>query len=292
MVSVPRDALIRKIRSGELARVVASHSPLSALLAQEAGFDAVFLSGFEISALNGLPDMSFTTMTQHLDILRAIVHRTAIPVIADMDTGYGNAVNVIYATKLYEDAGASAIMLEDKTFPKVTSLVADGRQELLRKEEFQGKIEAAASARASADLLIIARTEALIAGAGEEEALERGLAYEEAGADLVMVHSKQRSPAEIVSFVRSWKGKVPLVIVPTAYPELDEGQIVALGKIGMVIYANQAIRAAARAMRSVFRTIREDGGIHRLGDDLLSVEDVFALQNMDQTKRQERTFLR
>ncbi len=153
-----------KMAATGLVHVMASHSPLSALLAQEAGFDAVWASGFELSALFGLPDASLISMTQHLDMVRAMAQRCSLPIVADIDTGFGNAVNVLHAVEQYERAGAAAVVIEDKTFPKVTSLVADGRQELLRAHEFQGKIAAAIATRKDPDFLVIARTEALIAG--------------------------------------------------------------------------------------------------------------------------------
>jgi phosphoenolpyruvate phosphomutase len=117
----------------------------------------------------------------------------------------------------------------------VTSLVADGRQELVRPEEFQGKIEAARAARSDESFLIIGRTEALIAGLGEAEALRRAAAYEEAGADMILVHSKQRTPDEVESFVRAWTGRAPIVLVPTAYPDMNAQRIRRLGKVAMVI---------------------------------------------------------
>src|SRR5262249_9817577 len=146
-----------------LLQAMAAHSPLSAMLVEEAGFDAIWASGFELSALFGLPDMSLTTMTQHLEMVRAMSDRTSIPIIADIDTGFGNAIKTIHAVRLYEKAGAQAVVIEDKVFPKVTSLVAGGRQELLRKEEFEGKIAAAIAARTGPGFHVIARTEALIA---------------------------------------------------------------------------------------------------------------------------------
>jgi phosphonopyruvate hydrolase len=163
---------------------------------------------------------------------------------------FGNAVNVSYVIPQYEAAGASAIVMEDKTFPKDTSLRADGRQELVRIEEFQGKIEAACAARRDPDFLIIARVEALIAGLGQEEALKRGLAYEQAGADAILIHSKQATPDQILSFVEAWTGKVPLVLVPTAYPQLTEADIAQLGKVGVVIYGNHAISCGRRGHAS------------------------------------------
>lgn len=192
----------------------------------------------------------------------------------------------------YERAGAAAIVIEDKTFPKVTSLAADGRQVLVRVEEFQGKLEAACATRADPDLLVIARTEALIAGSGQDEALRRARAYEEAGADIILVHSKQKSPDEVEAFVRAWDGRLPLVLVPTAYPELTVERIQALGKVGLVIWGNHAIRASITAMRDVFARILADGGIQAVHNEIVAVEEVFRLQRMDQVRADEGRFVR
>lgn len=275
-----------------LARIMAAHSPLSAMLVEEAGFDGIWASGFEFSALQGLPDVSLVSMAEHLNAVRAIADSTSVPIIADVDTGYGNAINVLHTVRSYEKAGASGVVIEDKTFPKVTSLVAGGRQELLRIEEFQGKIEAAIEARVSEDFLIIARDEALIAGLGEEVALERAKKYEEAGADLILIHSKQKEPDEIESFVHSWTGQIPLVIVPTAYPQMTEKRAKDLEKIGMLIYGNHAIRASVTAMQKVFAEIIADGGIQNVNNDIVPVSEIFRLQKMDQVKANEKRFLR
>lgn len=283
--------LKQTIIANGLAHVMAAHSPLSARLVEEAGFDGIWASGFELSALYGLADVSMISMTQHLDMVRAMGEQSSLPIIADIDTGFGNAINVIYAIQQYERAGAAAVVIEDKTFPKVTSLVADGRQDLLRLEEFQGKIRAAVATRSNPDFLIIARTEALIAGLGEEEALKRAAAYEAAGADMILIHSKQKTPDEVESFVRNWNGKVPIVIVPTAYPEMNEERIKALGKIAIVIYGNHAIRASVTAMQDVFVRILKDRGIHAVNNDIVSVEEIFRLQKMDQVKTNEKLFL-
>jgi len=281
-----------KMASAGLVRIMATHSPLSARLAEEAGFDGLWASGFELSALYGLADVSLISMTQHLDMVRAIAEQSRLPLVADLDTGFRNAINVIHAVEQYQHAGAAAVVIEDKTFPKVTSLAADARQELLRIEEIQGKIEAAVAARRDPDFLIVARTETLIAGLGETEALTRAAAYADAGADMILVHSKQKTPDEIESFVKAWTGKLPIAIVPTAYPQLNEARIRALGKIGMVIYGNHAIRAAVTAMQNVFGRIVADGGIHAVDKDLVPVDEIFRLQRMDQIKSAERKFLR
>ncbi len=275
-----------------LVEAMAAHSPLSAMLAAEAGFDAIWASGFELSALYGVPDVSIVSMTQHLDMTRAMVDRAGLPVVADIDTGFGNAINVLYAIEQYERAGVAAIVMEDKSFPKVTSLIAGGRQDMVRIEEFQGKIEAARAARRDKDLVLVARTEALIAGLGQDEALTRARAYEAAGADLILVHSKQKTPDEIEAFVRAWDGKVPLALVPTAYPQMTVARVRELARVGLLIWGNHAIRAAVGAMRQTFARIRRDGGIHGVEDDIASVDDVFELQGMGKVKDDEKRFLR
>jgi len=286
------NALRERLAAGGLVTAMAAHNPLSARLAEEAGFDALWASGFELSAAYGVPDASLLSFTTHLDMTRAMIEQTGIPLIADLDTGYGNAINAGHVVGAYARAGAAAVVIEDKTFPKDTSLLPGARQELVRIEEFQGKIDAARDAGAASGLVVIARTEALIADLGIEEALRRGIAYAEAGADLLLIHSKRKTPDEIVAFTGRWPGRVPLVIVPTAYPDLTEAKIRALGKIAIVIYANHAVRAAVGAMREVFAAIRRDGGIHQVDKRIASVEDIFELQRVAAMKEAEKKYLR
>ena len=284
---------LRKVMAEKgLVEAMAAHSPLSAMLAAEAGFDAIWASGFELSALYGVPDVSIVSMTQHLDMTRAMVDRAGLPVVADIDTGFGNAINVLYAVEQYERAGVGAIVMEDKSFSKVTSLIAGGRQDMVRIEEFQGKIEAARSARRDPDLVIVARTEALIAGLGQDEALKRARAYEAAGADLILVHSKQKTPDEIEAFIKAWDGKVPIALVPTAYPQMTVARVRELRKVGLLIWGNHAIRAAVGAMRATFAQIRRDGGIHGVEAGIATVDQVFDLQGMGTVKENEKRFLR
>jgi len=285
-------ALRAALSNGRLFTAMSAHNPLAAKLSEEAGFDGIWGSGFELSASYALPDASILSMATHLEMMRAIASVVSIPLIADIDTGFGNAVTVGYIVPQYEAAGASAIVMEDKTFPKDTSLRAEGRQELVRVAEFQGKIASAIAARKDKDFAVIARVEALIAGLGQEEALKRGLAYEEAGADAILIHSKQRTPDEILAFIKAWPGKIPLVLVPTAYPQLTEADIAALGKVGIVIYGNHAIRAAVGAMRAVFAQIRRDGGIREADKTLPSVKEIIALQGDEHMRGLESRFLR
>ncbi|MCZ8441021.1 phosphonopyruvate hydrolase [Achromobacter xylosoxidans] len=282
----------QKLQAPALMHAMSAHNPLSAKLAAEAGFDAIWGSGFELSASHAVPDANILSAGLHLEMMRAIAAVVDVPVIADIDTGFGNAINVAYVVPQYEAAGVSAVVMEDKTFPKDTSLRADGRQELVRVAEFQGKIEAACAARRDADFCVIARTEALIAGLGQAEALARAAAYEAAGADAILIHSKQTTPDEVLAFIAAWSGRVPLVLVPTAYPQLREADIQALGKVGLVIYGNHAIRAAVGAMREVFARIRNDGGIHGVDAGLPTVRDIIDLQGDADMRELERRYLR
>ncbi len=290
----PKTAALRaKLDVRRPALAMAAHNPLAAKLAAEAGFDAVWASGFELSASYAVPDASILPMGTHLERVRAIGEAQDAPVVADIDTGFGNAVNVAYAVPRYAAAGVAAAVIEDKTFPKDSSLRPGGRQELVPIGEFQGKLEAARAH--GGGMLVIARTEALIAGLGQEEALRRGAAYAEAGADAVLIHSKQKTPDEILAFCHAWPGLVPLVLVPTSYPRLsfaDIADIAASGKVGLVICGNHAIRAAVAAMRSVFRRILAEGGIAAVEGDIASVAEVFALQGDARVRELERAYLR
>ena len=271
------------------AVAMAAHNPLAAKLAAAAGFDAIWGSGFELSASYAVPDASILSLDTHLDIMRAIGEVQDAPVIADLDTGYGNAVNVAYLVPRYAAAGAAAVVIEDKTFPKDSSLRPSGRQVLVPAEEFQGKIEAG---RLPGGPLVIARTEALIAGLGQEEALRRSAAYAEAGADAVLIHSKEKTPGEILQFCDAWAGSVPLVLVPTAYPQLSFAEIAALRKVGLVICANHAIRAAVAAMRATFARILAEGGIAGVESSIATVAEIFDLQGDGRLRELESRFLR
>ena len=138
----------------------------------------------------------------------------------------------------------------------------------------------------------MARTEALIAGLGQDEALKRAQAYEAAGADLILVHSKQKTPDEIEAFIKAWDGKVPIALVPTAYPQMTVAQVRELKKVGLLIWGNHAIRAAVGAMRATFAQIRRDGGIHGVEASIATVDAVFDLQRMGTVKENEKRFLR
>ena len=284
--------LKRQMAEKKLLVGVGARDALEAKLIERAGFDFVWSSGFAISAAYGVPDASLITMSQLVESARAMAEVIDIPILADCDTGFGNAINVIYAVRKFEDAGVAAICMEDKKFPKDTSLLPGGRQELVSVEEFAGKIAAAVDTRRNRNLVVVARTEALIAGWGQEEALARARRYEEAGADCILVHSKSKTPDEVLEFVSRWDGKAPVVLIPTNYPSLTEPQVRRLGKVGMVIYANQMLRAAITAQEALLSEIKKAGGIHTVNDAIVPVARVFELQNVARMKEHEKKYLR
>ena len=194
-----------------------AHDGLSSILVREAGFDAVWASGFEISAAHGVPDANILTMSDNLRAAAVMVEASGIPVVADCDNGYGNAINVIHTVRAYEREGIAAICIEDNVFPKRCSFYAGVKRELAPVEEHVGKIKACLDTRRNDDFAIIARTEALIAGWGMDEALLRGRAYADAGADFVLIHSKSPEADEVLGFAERWDRETPLVCVPTIY---------------------------------------------------------------------------
>lgn len=268
-----------------------AHDGLGARLAEEAGFDAVWASGLEISTSAGVPDANILTMTEFLAAATRMVHAGRLPVIADCDTGFGNSSNVIHMVRAYEAAGVAAVCIEDKPFPKLNSFVP-GRQRLAPLAEFVGKVLAAVATRASEQFLVVARTEALIAGAGLDEALRRAEAYRRAGADVLLIHSKADTPDEVLAFLRRWEGRAPVAVVPTTYPQLSADDWRAAGA-SLVIHANHGLRASIAAVERTFRRIVDQGTAAGLGEpELAPLARVFELAGLPALADAERAFLR
>ena len=179
------------IVSKSIVRVGGAFDAMSAKLVEISGFDAVWAGSFAISATYGLPDASILTMTEFLNVTSNMNEACQIPIIADCDTGFGGPSNVGHMVKKYEKAGIAAISIEDKIFPKQNSLLETGIHELLPEKDFVAKIIAAKNAKQDPNFMIIARVEALIANLGMDEAIKRAKAYEVAGADAIIIHSKK-----------------------------------------------------------------------------------------------------
>lgn len=270
--------LRNSLETKPLVAGVGARDALDARLIENAGFDFVWASSFCISVAHCVPDASILSMTQFLETARSMNEVINLPIVYDADTGYGGESNTAYAVRLLEEADMAAICIEDKVFPKQSSLLPGGAHPLVSVEEFSRKIAAAKSAQSQGDIVVIARTEALIAGLGIDEALRRAEAYEKAGADMILFHSKSKTPDEIVECVKRWSGKAPVTLVPTNYPDLDEPAMEALGKIKMVIYGNQTVRAAVKAVEEVLGELRKNRGARTVDNRIATVNRVFALQ--------------
>jgi phosphoenolpyruvate phosphomutase len=279
------------LRRNAVAEGVGAGDALTAKLIERCGFDFIWSSSLCVSASFAVPDANLISMSQYCETARSMNEAISIPVIADCDTGYGNANNVIYAVKKFEEAGIAGISIEDKKFPKDNSLLEGGRQELAPVEEFAGKIKAAKDHQRNEEFVVIARVEALIAGWGQAEALKRAYKYVEAGADCILIHSKQKVPDEILEFIRNWDRTTPLVLVPTNYPTLTLKGVEKLKKVKLFIYANQPMRASVKAQEALLQEIKRAGGIHTIDSLMVPVDHIFELQGVPAMKAAEKKYL-
>ena len=280
------EVLRKDLESKSILKVGGAFDAMSAKLVEINGFDAVWAGGFAISATHALPDASILTMTEFLNVASNMEEACNIPIIADCDTGFGGPSNVSHMIKKYEKSGIAAVCIEDKTFPKQNSFLENSKQELLPEKEFVAKIIAAKEAKENSNFMIIGRTEALISGLGMKEAIKRANAYEKAGADAILIHSKQDSPEEIFEFSESWGGTLPLVVVPTSFPTVKLDELTS-HKIKMVIYANQALRATHAIISKVLEQLKNSASINDLSIDMTSMQEIFQLQETYNIKKQE-----
>ena len=283
-----KSELLRKdLESKSILKVGGAFDAMSAKLVEFYGFDAVWAGSFAISATHAVPDASILTMTEFFDAASNMAETCKIPVIADCDTGYGGPSNVSHMVRKYENAGIAAICIEDKTFPKQNSLLENGQNDLISEKEFVAKIIAAKEAKQDKNFMIIARIEALISGAGMDEALKRATAYEKAGADAILIHSKKKTPEEVFEFAESWKGNSPIVVIPTTYDSVSLDELIS-HKIKIVIHANQTLRAAHASMSRILKQMINSNSLSEVKEEISSMEDIFELQEMYNIKDKEK----
>ena len=283
-----KSELLRKdLESKSILKVGGAFDAMSAKLVEFYGFDAVWAGSFAISATHAVPDASILTMTEFFDAAFNMAETCKIPVIADCDTGYGGPSNVSHMVRKYENAGIAAICIEDKTFPKQNSLLENGQNDLISEKEFVAKIIAAKEAKQDKNFMIIARIEALISGAGMDEALKRATAYEKAGADAILIHSKKKTPEEVFEFAELWKGNSPIVVIPTTYNSVSLDELIS-HKIKIVIHANQTLRAAHASMSRILKQMINSNSLSEVKEEISSMEDIFELQEMYDIKDKEK----
>ena len=234
------------------------YDALTAALAEQAGFEALYLSGAAVAYTRlGRPDIGLTSLSEMADTMALVRDRVALPVIIDADTGFGNALNAQRTMRIYERAGANALQIEDQTYPKRCGHLAD--KSLISSAEMVGKIAAMADARASDETLIIARTDA-IAVEGFAAAMDRAHAYVEAGADVLFIEAP-RSGDELAQVSEVFRGRVPLLanmVEGGATPIQAASDLQAMG-FDIVIFPGGIVRALARAAQDYYGSLRHHG---------------------------------
>ena len=265
----PRQTLREILARRTYTIVPGAYDTLTARLVQLAGFEAVYLTGGGYSRANGYPDIGLLTMTEVAAWISRTVETVAIPVIADMDAGYGNAINVVRAVREYEKTGVAAFHLEDQVSPKKCGHY-EGKQ-VVSRAEMVGKIKAAVDTRRDAELVIIARSD-VRAVEGLEAAIERVNAYLEAGADVGFVEAPQ-SAAELAEVARSLaKPALVNVFEGGKTPPLPASELEAMGfRLG--IYPSQTHRAAIAAAKKVLAVLRRDGDTAAIEGELATFAD-------------------
>src|SRR5262250_1606884 len=260
---------------------------VSARLAEQAGFEILFMGGFSVAAsLLGEPDFGYLTQTEMADAARRLCRLTARPVLVDADTGYGNALNALRTAELYHAAGAAGLFLEDQVWPKRCGHMR-GKQ-VVERAEWLGKLRAVLSQRPARDLYLVARTDAR-AALGLDEAIARGQAARDLGADAVFIEAPE-SVAELERIARAIPGpKVANMVEGGRTPLLAPAELHALG-FDLIVTPLAALLAAARAVRDVYEELRRSGTMRgRLGQ-LLSFDQFNALIDLDRHYALERQF--
>jgi carboxyvinyl-carboxyphosphonate phosphorylmutase len=254
----PRSRLRELLASGTPVVAPGAYDALSARLVEQAGFDVVYMTGFGTTAsLVGRPDVGLLSGTEMVDNARRITAAVDVPVIADADTGYGNAINVVRTVQLYEQAGVAALHLEDQVMPKKCGHMSG--KAVIGTDEMVGKIRAAVAARRDPDLVLIARTDAA-AVHGLDEAIARGKAFADAGADVLFVEAPT-SEDDVERVARELKDVAPLVFnwaEGGRTPAIPLARIAELG-FSMVIFPIGTLLAATAGIRALLATLRAEG---------------------------------
>ncbi|RDW20732.1 phosphoenolpyruvate mutase [Oceanobacillus chungangensis] len=278
------------IRSNQLETIMEAHNALSAKIVEETGFKGIWASGLSISAALGVRDNNEASWTQILEVLEFMSDATTIPILLDGDTGYGNFNNARRLVQKLEQRDIAGVCIEDKLFPKTNSFIRGEVQQLADIEEFSGKIKAMKDVQKDDDFVVVSRVEALIAGWGVKEALKRAEAYRQAGADAILIHSKQSDSNEIEAFMKEWGNRHPVVIVPTKYYKTPTSLFQELG-VSLVIWANHNLRASIKAMKETSGKIYQDQSLLHVEQTVSPLEEVFHLQNEEELGHAETLYL-
>lgn len=284
---VRRQKLRRLLESKDLVRVIEAHNGLTGLIAETISrtdgekfkeFDGIWISSLTDSTAKGKPDTGYVDFTSRMATISDILECTTKPIIFDADSG-GHPEHFRFMVRTLEREGISACIIEDKVGLKQNSLLEQSQQEQDTIENFQQKIRAGKEALVTDDFMIIARIESLVLRHDIEDALRRAVAYIEAGADGIMIHSKEATPIEIFTFCEGYDllaNQVPLVAVPSTYSTTTEAQLADAG-VRIVIYANQLLRSAYKAMKRTAESILKHRRAYECEADCVSIKDILSL---------------
>ena len=280
--------LKRLISSQKIVRILESHNSLTGLIIENLQiknknkiieFDGMWSSSLTDSATKGLPDNSSLSFSSRITSLNDIMDVTTKPVVFDADNG-GQIEHLPYLIRSLERSGVSAIIIEDKVGLKKNSLFknqSDTKQD--KPHLFAKKIKKISNSRQSQDFMVIARIESFIVGKGLKDAINRAEIYSKAGADAILIHSKEKTPAEIFSFARKFKKSknfIPLVSVPSTYSKVYEKDLIKNG-FKLVIYANQLLRSAYPAMQNTARTILKNSRAFEADKKIIPIKEIINL---------------
>ena len=279
-----RTAFAALVRAREFCHAPGVYDMVSAKVADSVGFDALYMSGYGISASHlGLPDAGLASLAEMLDRARMIAGGTQTPLIADADTGFGGLVNIRHTVQGYEQAGVAAIQLEDQDFPKKCGH-ATGRT-VIPSAEMVRKVAVAVESRTRDDFLIIARTDAR-SSLGIDEAIARGQVYAAAGADVVFVESPE-SEEEFAQVVAEIDAPVLANMVEGGFsPLLSADRLAELG-VTIGLFPVTALLAVTARLQAVYGRLRADGIGPTPGDDMRSVSDLHGLMGLDEVQQFE-----
>jgi len=286
----PPQHLRRALKAPEILVAPGCYDAFTATLIDKASFQACYLSGAGVSySHTGRPDVGLVTQTEMVSRIAAVAEAIAIPIIADGDTGYGNAVNVMRTVKMYEQVGCSAIQLEDQQFPKRCGHLAG--KDLISAEEMAGKIRAACDARRSSDFVVIARTDAL-ATHGMEEALARAELYVNSGADVIFVESPAgREDLEVVA--ARLGGKVPLLanmVEGGKTPLFTNSELQDMG-YAIVIYPNAILRGVAKIGADILEDLKTKDTTRESLHMMRNFKELNKLLGIDEFRELESRYL-
>ncbi|WP_076999193.1 oxaloacetate decarboxylase [Variovorax sp. KK3] len=271
-----KPTLQARLRTGGPVLAPGVYDPFSALVATQAGFEALYLSGAAVAyTSHGRSDVGLTTATETADVLGRITDRVDTPVIVDGDTGYGNALNTQRTVRLFERAGAAAIQLEDQGFPKRCGHLDD--KSVIPQAEMCGKLKAALDARASEDTLIIARTDA-VAIEGLDAALVRAEAYLACGVDVLFIEAL-RSPADMQRACRQFEGRAPLLANMVEGGKTPLQSAAELGEMGfgIVIFPGGVVRFLGAQMKRYFDSLHANGSTNAMRPEMLDFDGLNAV---------------